>query len=164
VAADTEGNPVVGDDESTLDAPGALARAKETGERAATMGQASVGGAGRGTLIFGIYLAIVVILLGTVFRHSVGAFVACLASIPLVVSALIYSSRLRNPVLTLGVKRLLTRAGTLTGILGVVTAVLLDVASGGSPLLWIPWGIVVGAPLAVAGLLIIRRGGSEAHG
>ena len=162
MAANTNGTPI-DEDGGASDPPRALAMAKESGERAFTLARGSLGGAGRSSVVFGVYLAIVVFLLGAVFRHSAGGFVATVASVPVVVSALIYSSRLRNPVLTRGVKRLLTRSGTLTGLLGVVTAILLDLPSGGSPLLWIPWGIIVGAPLAVAGILMLRRGGDEAR-
>jgi hypothetical protein len=163
MAEDAEGNRFVGEGDDALDATSALAQVKQTGERAATLGKNSVRGAGRATLIFAIYLALVVILLGTVFRHSPGGFVATIVSVPIVVTALIYSSRLRNPVLTQGVKRLLTRAGTLTGLLGIVTAILLDVASGTSALLWIPWGLVVGIPLGAAGIRILRRARPEIH-
>jgi hypothetical protein len=130
---------------------------------AAKLGEKSVGGVGRASLIVAVYLALVVILLGTVFRHRPGGFVATIVSVPVVVSALIYYSRLHNPVLARGVKRHLTRAGTLTGLLGIVTAILLDVASGISALLWIAWGLVVGIPLAAAGIRILCKARSETH-
>jgi hypothetical protein len=150
-------------DKDSLDAAGSLAQAEQAGNMAATLANSSTRGAGRASLVFAIYLAIVVVLLGTIFRGSPGGFIATVATVPVVVSALIYSSRLRNPVLSLGVKRHLTRAGVLTGILGVVTAVLLDVPSGTSPLLWIPWGLVVGLPLAIAAIRILRNSVSQAH-
>ncbi len=113
---------------------------------------------------FAALVFVVVALVALAFRHNAPAFIAALVTLPAAASGALYFVRERVPVIPLGTKRTMSRAGLALGLLGMVTAPLLLVPDFSSPGFWLPWSALMAMPFIVAAIIVLRRSRRTIHG